>query len=602
MSIKPSGTRIITNHGPSRRQFMTGTAAAALGGSTFLWAPGARANENQLFTLGVASGDPDDRSVVLWTRLAPDPLNGGGMGRRAVPVRWEVATDYDMRHVIRRGITLATHHRGHAVQAVARGLPSDCWLYYRFYALGQASRVGRTRTFPSSRDVAYRMRFALASCQNYTAGFYSAYNDMLNQDLDFVVHVGDYIYENAALNSPLLPDRNHNGSEIFSVEDYRNRYALYRLDPNLQEAHAQLPFIATWDDHEVDNNYAGLVPEEGAPFSDEFAKRRRNGYQVYAESMPLRPWNRLLRRDGSLRIFRKLKFGQLADIHVLDSRQFRTDQPAEDGFGSADIVPPAVEAALEGAFGEELFDPEGINDPSATMLGAHQETWLARNLRRSRAQWNILAQGIMVTKWNLVSAGRLQISANPTIPPADKEALLAAFEAVSSLINVDAWDGYQAARERLFGVLDALRPSNPVVLTGDIHSSWAANLLKDFANPSSDVLAAEFVCTSITSTFGGADPRPTDFVVRSSLADNPHIEFFNGLFRGYCVCDVDTQRWQTTFRAVGSLADTQNPAPDALVPKENSTLSTDAVVEIPSGFNKRGETQKLVTQSARIPV
>ena len=587
-----------------RRALVKGLGATAVTGPAFLFGRPARAEGGSLFTLGVASGDPAARSVVLWTRLAPDPLNGGGLRRPVVPVRWKVATDPGMRHVVRRGVAAARADRGHAVTVVARGLPSNSWLYYQFSALGQTSRIGRTRTFPGRFDRADRMRFGVANCQNYVQGAYPAYRDMLDQELDFVVHLGDYMYEGAAVSAPLIPGRNHNGGESVTVEDYRNRYALYRLDPDLQDAHAQFPFLVTWDDHEVDNNYAGLVPEDG---QTDFARRRRDAYRVYAETMPLRPRTRRGNRSGSLRLFRKLSFGNLADIHMLDTRQFRTDQPADDGFGSRDILDPAVEGLLEATFGETLFDPDGIEDPGATMLGAGQEMWLARNLRRSRARWNVLAQQVMQTEWNLRATGRLSVEAQlAAFPPdpasqAQAQAIRQALGQVGEILNVDAWDGYQAARARLFGVLDALRPNNPIVLTGDIHSAWAANLRKDFANPASDVLAAEFVATSISSTFLAPDPRPTDFIVRASLPDNPHIDFFNALFRGYIVCDVDHRRWQSTYRAVGDIAQVGNTAdPLALLPRAGSPVATDAVFEVDAGFNAPGNAQALRTVFRRI--
>lgn len=209
--------------GISRRTLLRGAGAAALAGPALAFAADAEARAGSLFTLGVASGDPTAVSVVLWTRLAPDPLNGGGLGRAPVAVRWAVAADPHMRHVLRGGLTWALAENGHAVHVVAGGLPSDAWLYYRFYARGQASRVGRTRTFPGSRDGALRMRFAVANCQNYTGGFHTAYRDMAEQPLDFVVHVGDYMYEGGQQVNPILSSRNHNGPETFTVDEYRNR-------------------------------------------------------------------------------------------------------------------------------------------------------------------------------------------------------------------------------------------------------------------------------------------------------------------------------------------------------------------------------------------
>ena len=587
-----------------RRRLLRGFTGAAtlVAAPALLMSAGAEAasSAGSLFSLGVASGDPDAHSVMLWTRLAPDPLSGGGIGNRSVPVRWEVATDPAMVHVFREGSVVARPDGGHVVQVLANGLPADQWLYYRFHAMGESSRVGRTRTFPPRGTPVSRLRCAVVSCQNFTHGFYPAYRDLATQDIDFVVHTGDYIYEGGPVDAPLTPDRNHRDGEAFSVEDYRNRYALYRLDANLQEAHARFPFLVTWDDTEVDGNYAGTVANEDAPFTGaDFLERRQNAYRVYSEMMPLRPEDRL--HGKTMRLYRKLEFGQLADIFLLDTRQFRTDQPAEDDFGSTD--PDSANPLLEAAFGEVIFDAQGIENPAASMMGMQQEAWLRDSLKRSRAKWTVIAQQVMLTQWNLVESARLTVQFNPSIPADLKTLLLRALGAVDNVYNVDAWDGYRAARRRLFRVLAELRPSNPIVLTGDIHSAWGANLLADFENPASDVLAAEFVCTSISSNFQQQDPRPVDAIVRPGVvADNPHIEFFNGLFRGYCLCDVDANRWQTTYRAVGTLADLQDPSPLALTPFEDSPVETDAVVEIESGFNQPGSAKRLTTTFSRIPL
>ncbi len=600
-----TGAGASAHGGLSRRRFLTGAGSLGMiaAAPAFLRsasAEGARP-ESPLFTLGVASGDPSHRSVVLWTRLAPDPLAGGGLGERRVPVRWEVATDPGMRRVIQRGVALANAENGHAVHALATELPPDRWLYYRFRALGEASRIGRTRTFPPPWEGRDHMRFAVVSCQNFPAGFYRAYADLNEQELDLVVHVGDYIYEGGPDGSPADPTRNHNSPEIVSVDDYRNRYALYKLDPDLQEAHARFPFIVTPDDHEVDNNYAGEIPELSSPTQGAaFLERRRNAYQVYAESMPLRPENRRRGEDGGLRLFRRLRFGDLATFHVLDTRQFRSDQPAGDGFGSTD----PDSALIEGLFGEQIFDAQGILDPAATLMGARQEDWLQASLHRSRATWNVLAQQVMQTRWNLVGAARLTIELNPAIPASLKPLLLQLVANVSEVSNVDAWDGYPAARQRLFDLIAGSRARNPIVLTGDIHSAWGANLLEDFSDPSSQIVAAEFVATSISSTFGGLDPRPTHAIVRGGLQpENPHIEYFNGLYRGYCLCDVDRTRWQTTYRAVGGPAEAVDSSPTALVPFPTTPVDTDAVLEIAVGFNEPGRNGRLETTFARpIPI
>ena len=560
-----------------RRTLLKGAVATAglVTASAFMrsarsdaWADG-----TLLFPLGVASGDPDEHSVVLWTRLAADPLVAdGALPNESIAVGWEVARDSGMRRIVRHGVTVARPETGHAVRLLVGALPADEWLYYRFVGQGKYrghhSRVGRTRTFPNANPLlrfrqpggehcrTEEMRFAVASCQHFIAGYYPAWADIATQDLDFVVHVGDYIYEDD--NPSPLPGRSHQPVEIFSVADYRNRYALYRLDAHLQDAHARFPFIATPDDHEVDNNYAGRVAEEGAPYEgDEFAERRRNAYQVYAESLPVRTLL-LPNAANKFLVFRRLQFGDLADIHVLDTRQFRTDQPAEDGFGTTDAnTDPTTAAVLEQAFGEKLFDAAGILDEHATLMGGVQETWLALNLLRSRAKWNVIAQQGMLMPWNLRRTGQLFAQASAAPP-----SVLAAIGTLDNILNVDAWDGYQRARERLMTILGRARPPSPVVLTGDIHSAWAANLFDDFGDPAnSDVLAVEFVCSSISSTFLSPNSKPAHLIVAAGLPDNPHIRYFNGLFRGYCLCEVDHSEWRTQYRAVGSPADavTANP-------------------------------------------
>lgn len=598
-----------------RRVFLRSAAAAGslvvapafLGGRRgYAWAEG-----TSLFPLGVASGDPDDDSVVLWTRLAADPL-AANLPNEPIRVAWQVALDPGMRRIVRQGIAVARPETAHTVRLLVGQLPQSQWLYYRFVALGKyrghVSRVGRTRTFPSA-DPFRRlwqpggepcrtedMRFAVTSCQHFIAGYYAAWDDIAKQDLDFVVFLGDYIYEDR--NASPLPGRNHAPAvEIFSVEDYRTRYALYRLDAHLQDAHARFPFVVTPDDHEVDNNYAGSVAEEGAPFQDDaFAERRRNAYQVYAETMPVRTLLAPGARD-EIRVFRRLQFGDLADIHVLDTRQFRTDQPAEDGFGTTDTAlaaaNPELAALLEQAvFQEKIFDAPGILDEQATLTGGTQALWLALNLLRSRAKWNVLAQQVMVMPWNLRITAKLLSTGAP-------QPVLDAIGNLKDFLNMDAWDGYQSARARLMTVLDRVRPPSPVVLTGDIHSAWAANLFADSADTAgSDVLAAEFVCTSITSTFLTADPRQTHFGVAFSLVDNPHIRYFNGIFRGYCLCEVDRNVWRTHFRAVGAPSDVGDTSGDPLflVPREGDPLFTDAVASIPQGFNRRGQRETLTMQ------
>jgi len=439
---------------------------------------------------------------MLWTRLAPDPLNGGGMHRHRVEVTWQVATDPRMLDVVRVGGTIAHPGAGHAVSIRVEGLRSDTWYYYQFVAAGERSRIGRTRTFPSFSSTPPEMRFALVSCQNYEHGFFAAYRDICRQQIDFVTHVGDYIYESAA--NPNVPDeRRHTGGKLESVDDYRNRYALYRLDPDLQNAHAGFPFLVTWDDHEVDNNYAGLIPEDNQS-PQEFLRKRENAYRVYKETMPLRIDSF---RRAKTRIYRRLRFGALAELFMLDCRQYRTDQPCGDGTKTLQSCPAMI-------------------DPSATMLGVHQEEWLYRNLVRSRANWNVLAQSVLMMRLDL---GAL-LGPNPPL----------------NLFQMDTWDGYQAARDRLTAFIAQNHVENIVVLSGDIHSSWAGELKCDFSNPDSPTAGTEIVCSGVTSKFG----RVNDAEMQTIVSSNPHVRFFDGLHRGYALCTVTPHEWRTDFRAV----------------------------------------------------
>lgn len=499
MGTNDSGRAIVLG-----RRHVVRLASAGLGFGLLpstAWGQGSR-----LFALGVASGDPEDRAVTLWTRLAPDPLiPGGGMSPATKSVCYEVALDPAMQSVVRRGRVLALAEHGHSIRVRVRGLEPDRWYWYRFIADGEDSPVGRTRTFPHRHCAVDRLRFALASCQDFQNGFYSAYDNLVTEDLDFVLHVGDYIYEDGPREGA---PRQVNGPEIVSLDDYRIRYALYRLDPSLQAAHAAFPWIVTWDDHEVDNNYAGSTPED-AQDPAAFLDRRASAYRAYAENMPISP--SIVSSGSSMTIHRRFDFGALAAFHVLDTRQFRSDQPCGDG-----IAPLCPDAIAE----------------TQTMTGAAQEQWLLENLRASKTLWNVLAQQVMFMRWDL-------------------RALAGGFP----VFNMDAWDGYQAARARIIEGLVSSNASNPIILTGDIHSAWAANIHENDSDPESAIVAAEFVGTSITSDF------PVEFLplVAATLGDNPHIQFFDGANRGYVTFDVDRERWVGNFRAVQSILEPVSP-------------------------------------------
>jgi len=511
---------------PSRRQFLgmgaTGLVLAAGLRPARVAATTAMAGAPP-FTLGVASGDPTHDSVVLWTRLANDPLDGGGMPSVPIPVHWELATDPGLRHVVRRGTAIAWPVAAHTVHVHVDDLAPDRWYWYRFRAGREQSPIGRTRTFPAPWSTPREMKFAFVSCQNFEAGFYTAYANLAEEDLDFVVHLGDYIYEDGSSSSG---PRSHVGDEPMTLADYRNRHAQYRTDANLQAAHARFPFIVTWDDHEVENNYAGLVSEDNdvpgdtpVPL-DAFRQRRAQAYRAYFEHMPLGRGATLL--GPVAKLFRRFHFGRLATFSVLDTRQFRTNQPCG---GALDQVPPAGDD-LTFACGQE-------RNPDATMTGAPQEAWLLGGLAASAARWNVVAQQVMMTRINFA----------PTAPV--------------GLFNMDAWDGYVAARNRLLGFVAQRQIDNVVVLSGDIHSSWVADLRSDFDAASAPVVATELVGTSITSTFA------PEFIpaIQAALQhpSNAHVKFFDGVFRGYVRCAVDAERWRADFRAVTTVLAPTSP-------------------------------------------
>jgi alkaline phosphatase D len=468
------------------------------------------------FKLGVGSGDPLPDSVVLWTRLAPEPLNGGGMPPVNVPVRWQIARDENMRQVVQRGTVLATPQLGHSVHIDVKGLEPNRWYWYQFKVGSEVSPIGRTRTAPASYSAVSQLNFAFASCQDWQNGFYTAYKHMAKEDLDLVVHLGDYIYEyGPEAGAP----RQHVGPEIITLTDYRNRYALYRTDVNLQAVHANFPWVVTWDDHEVDNNYANLIPEDSQTPAA-FEQRRANAYQAYYEHMPLRLSS--LPTGANMLLYRRFTFGDLAEFNVLDTRQYRTDQPCGDG------LKPLCAAAL---------------DANATMTGAAQEAWLLQGLDKSSARWNIIAQQTIFAQFDFDPRPGIEV------------------------FNVDQWDGYVAGRKRLLNFLEQRKPSNPVVITGDIHSSWVFDLKADFNNPLSATVGTEFVCTSISSDF------PSQFIapVQAAVGANPHTKFFDGANRGYVRCKLTRNNWQSDYRVVSSILD------------QNATVSTLASFVVENG-------------------
>jgi alkaline phosphatase D len=462
----------------------------------------ASATENFLkypFTLGIASGDPMPDGVVLWTRLAPDPLNGGGMPDYQFPVQWEMALDKEFKNIVQRGTEVSKPQLGHSVHVEVSGLEPATWYFYRFKAGPEISPVGRTKTAPTVNSSVDKLAFAFASCQNWPTGYYTAYQHMAKDDLDLVIHLGDYIYEGRHNSSGVRPiDKEY--PEIYTTEDYRNRYALYKLDSDLQAAHANFPWLMTMDDHEVDNNWAGDVPQDPQKQTKEdFMKRRAIAFQAYYEHMPLR--RSAYPNGSSMQLYRRLAFGNLVEFNVLDTRQYRDDQADGDGWG-----PPT---------------PESM-DPARTMLGDEQERWLLEGLSASNTKWKVLAQQVFFARRD------------------------SGFGTDVESYGMDSWDGYPAARQRILDHISKNSITNSVVLTGDVHSSWANEVRKNFDDLNSKNVAVEFVGTSITSGGDGSDQRPDTPQI---LEENPHIKFFNNQ-RGYVRCKLSQQTWQTDYLIV----------------------------------------------------
>jgi alkaline phosphatase D len=448
------------------------------------------------FTLGVASGSPRADGVVIWTRLAPEPLaEGGGMAAENVTVAWEVARDEGFGDVVRSGTAVAYPERAHSVHVEVGGLDADRGYFYRFRAGAEASPVGRTRTAAAAGGGPARLRFAVASCQHYEQGYFAAYRHMAADDPDLVLFVGDYIYE-SSWGQTLV--RRHAGGETRTLDDYRRRHAQYHTDPDLQRMHALVPWLVTWDDHEVDNDYADDVQEHLDPG---FLQRRAAAYQAYFEHMPLRFSQ--LPRGPHLRLFDRFDLGGLARIHVLDDRQYRSPQ----------ACPPP------GRAGSALVsDCPELERSERTLLGAEQERWLLDGLAASPARWNVIAQQTLMAP----------IDRKPG-PGVERW--------------TDGWDGYPASRRRILDALAARRASNPLVVGGDMHNSWVADLR---AGPGerAPVVATEVCATSITSD-GDAQAE-----LEALLPENPHVRFVNGDRRGYALIELTAKEATARVRAL----------------------------------------------------
>jgi len=470
------------------------------------------------FTLGVASGDPLPDGVVLWTRLALDPLTGGAMGSAPVDVEWLVARDDAMKDVARSGKTSALPELAHSVHVEVGGLDPDRVYWYRFRAGGAESAIGRTRTAPAAGSSVRELRFAFASCQNYAHGYFTAHANLAREELGAVFFLGDYIYEGNATGSVVREYAKRGWS--FSLADYRDRHAQYKTDKDLQAAHAAFPWIVTWDDHEVENNYAGGIDKDAE--RNKFALLQRSwAYQAFYEHMPMR-----IRPQGpDVTLYRSLSFGDLATFFVLDTRQYRS---------------PEVALCREQDQTPSGYCPASL-DPNRTMLGAEQRSWLLSGLGSSPAAWNLIAQSVRFA----------QQDSNP--------------EPSRHLFDgVDNWMGYVVDRQ---AILDRFATTkNPVVLSGDSHVNFVYDLKRDFADPASPTVGTEFLGTSISSE-GDPFVEQTQF---TPPGKNPQLRFFDN-HRGYVRCTLERARLTADFRAVST------------VRKPTATVSTTATFVVDDG-------------------
>ncbi len=469
------------------------------------------------FSLGVASGDPEQDGFVIWTRLAPAPLEvGGGMPRRAVEVSWEIAADETMTRRLSGGVATARPDLSHAVHVEVGGLEPGREYFYRFEVGGIRSQIGRAKTLPApGREGA--VRFAAAGCQRYEDGLFTAWRHIADERLDFVVHYGDYIYEYAAIGAassrkrPVIRTMPGDPKKCITLDDFRNRYAIYKLDKDLQAAQASTPFLMSFDDHEVENDWAGFHSEQDKVTPKAFASRRAAAFQAWYEHMPLR--RRQMPRGPDVLAYRRFEFGRLIRMDVLDTRQHRTPQACGNGWRSC----PEAKAAYR------------------TMLGKVQEDWLYAGFKNSNAQWNVLAQQVPIARFDQ--------NGDPT----------------NIETHMDKWDGAEAARTRLFDAAVGAKLKNVVVLGGDVHHNRASELSRNFDDPASRSIGVEFVATSISSGGDGKDPPAK---AQKLMSANPHLKFYNNQ-RGYVRHTVDPARWQADYMVLDKVSKPNQPVTKA---------------------------------------
>jgi alkaline phosphatase D len=517
------------SRGISRREF--NRLAAAAGACALVPFGSASAQvrfASPPFQLGVASGDPAPDGFVIWTRLAPEPMDTDYLGQTIFEVAWEVAEDSAFSRIVRQDTSWARPHLAHSVHVEVGGLAPGREYFYRFRLGRYESATGRALTCPAADATPETLRFSFASCAHYEQGYFSAYRHMAADRPDLILMLGDYIYEDAWGERRV---RQFNTLEAVTLEDYRHRYTQYRTDPDLQAAHAACPWLVTWDDHEVDNDYVGTTSEHelcgGAAVREAFPARRAAAYQAWYEHMPVRPSR--LDPAMAIRIYGATDWGRLARFYVLDTRQYRSVQvcPAVPTAERCDFA-KGRKILFGGAGGANRIDPNesdckaALADESRTVLGEAQEQWLDGALDESAAAWNILAQNVL-----------LMTAAEGT---ADEPRLYS-----------DAWAGYPPARERLFAMLAKRRAANPVVLTGDIHSFW----VNDLANAGGDAVGVELVTSSIaTSTYDKT----------ATLRLNPGAKFHDGTHNGYVRCELQSDALRADIVTIENREDARSGA------------------------------------------
>jgi alkaline phosphatase D len=495
-------------HSFSRREFLAALSVMGLTPGSFVLArdSAAATQPAEVFSHGVASGDPLHDRVILWTKVTPPSF------AKPVEGRWTVTSDPQFTKTVRSGKFVTDITRDFTVKIDATGLDAGRTYYYRFEALGARSPVGRTKTLPVGNIAS--LRFAFASCSNYPYGYFNAYARIAERhDLDFVLHLGDYIYEydlNNYFNPALVGIRDVVPvNEIVTLTDYRLRHALYKSDTDLQEVHRQHPFICIWDDHEFANDSYRDGAENHNPENGEgdWSVRKRNAIRAYQEYLPIR--GRSLDDD---KIYRNFKFGNLADLIMLDTRIHGRDRQ---------VSPKSPDTQLS-------FDDPAIADPKRTLLGFDQEHWLSRQLRDSKRRetpWRIVGQQVMMAQLSITKGITLR--------------------------NADQWDGYAPARERLFKDLRDDRIDNNIVLSGDIHSSWCNDLTSKPWDASTydpatgkGAVAVEFIAPAVSSPSPVTDPVDAVNRAKQIPAISPHIKYLDFVQRGYGLLDVTAERVQ----------------------------------------------------------